>query len=252
MRQASTNICRHSSRGSMEKVQLERSTRRSAERLRRRLGRPGVDDVEVVALADEDLLAVGRQLEVPDVLDERLGLDVAVLDLDGLELGLARGARSPVDEEQGFFADGKPGIDAGRERDLEDAVLDAGEVDDDLRRRRLGRFLGRLSGRRPRLGFGPLSRRRLPSFRAWSSVAGAKGNVSLAVSAGGVDLGRLVEVGLGLARSPRAAHGAPEVAVREEVEPLAVRAPGRTVGIDAVVGELRGPCRSRPRGARSG
>jgi hypothetical protein len=54
----------------------------------------------------------------------------------------------------------------------------------------------------------------------------------------GVDLGRLVEIGFGLTRSPGAAHRAVEPAVRQEVEPFPVGAPGRVVGIDPVVGQL--------------
>ena len=231
----------------MENVQRERSTRLSARVCLRRLGRPGVDDVEIVVLADEDLLPVGRELEIPDVLEERLGLDVAVLDLDGLELGLAGGLRFAVDEEEGLFADGEPGIDARRERDLEDAVLDAGEVDRD---HDLGGRLAGLLGRRP----GGRSRfcRRV-SCRFSSSCLSphlklgrrGEGERLFRRQADGVDLGRLVEIGLRLARPPGAAHGAPEVAVRQEIEPFAVRAPGGVVGIDPVVGQL-----GRPAGLR--
>ncbi len=222
---------------------MERSTRRSASVWRGRLGRPGVDDVDVAALADEELLAVGRELEIADVLHDRFGLDVAVPDLDGLELGLARGVRSLVDEEQGLLAGGEPGVDARRERDLEDARLEAGELDGDLDRGgRLLRLLGRLPGARLGFGLGRLFLSALFLVRLELRSRG-EGEGVLAAQPGGVDLGRLVEVGLGLARSPGAAHGAPEPAVGQEVEPLPVGAPGGIVGIDAVVRQLGRPPR---------
>ena len=112
-----------------------------------------------------------------------------------------------------------------------------GQVDHDLGRR-LGRFLGRLAGRGSGLGFGLLLVAALLLF-GLKLGRGGEGERLLRGQADGVDLGRLVEIGLRLARSPGAADGAPEIAVREEVEPLAVGAPGGTVGIDAVVGQLR-------------
>ncbi len=54
-----------------------------------------------------------------------------------------------------------------------------------------------------------------------------------------VELHRLAEERLGLARSPGSAHGRREVAVGEEVEPFAVGAPGRAPAVDAVAGHRR-------------
>src|SRR5665647_1748749 len=189
------------------------------QRLRVRLGRSGVDDVDITALADEKLLPVGRELEIPDVLDEGLGLDIAVLDLDGLELGLAGGVRPLIDEEQDLLADREPGVDAGRERHLEDAVLESGDVDDDLRRR-LGRFLGGLGGRRARLDLGrPLLGVAL--LFGLELRRRGEGERLLARQRGGIDLGRLVKIGFRLPRSPGAADGALKITVGKEVEPFA-------------------------------
>jgi hypothetical protein len=194
---------------------------------RGRLGRTGVDDEQVLAPAHEELLAVQGQLEVPDVLDEGPGLDALVLDLHGLELGPSRGPAFPVNEEQGLVVGDEAGIDAGRERDLEDPVLEARRVDDDLDRG----SLGVLARRRRRAGVPGLLRFGL------QFVGGGEREDVLAGEAQGIDPGRLVEVGLGLARPPGAADDALEIAVGQEIEPFPVAAPGRRIGVDAVVGQ---------------
>jgi hypothetical protein len=109
----------------------------------------GVDDEHVLAALEEDLLAVGGQLERPDVLEEGLGLDVPGPDLDRLDLGAAGGLALAIENEDELVVQDEVAVDPGRDGDLVDAGLDPGEVDLDLRDRGLSAFsagFGRLFG----------------------------------------------------------------------------------------------------------
>jgi hypothetical protein len=94
----------------------------------------GVDHVDLVVLLNEDLLPVGGQLVSADVLDNGLGLNVAVLDLEGLEAAPA----VPVHEEQNLVRDGELGVVPRGQWHFKNPALKARELDRDFDARVLG------------------------------------------------------------------------------------------------------------------
>ncbi len=255
----------------------------------RRLG-AGFDDVQIVVLAEQQLLAVARQLVQAHLVEElrRLGAVVRDLDRHQLRLGLRPHlARQPVER---LVADRETAVVAGGHGHFvhtihQPVVIDAHQL---CRLRRfllVGRFIAlriglvrtpfrralRISivrrGRRRRLFQRILLRqlaRLLRRCRPLSLlgrrdflrllffvgrglflhlrmqlVRGLEGRAQSLAQGDLIDLVRLVEERFGLPRSPRCTDDRSQVAIRQEVDPLPVRAEHGIMAVGAIAGQRR-------------
>ena len=192
----------------------------------------------------------------PRVVDERLRLRLLVVDGQRLQRGGAVAARGARHEVEALAVGREVAVVAGGDGHLERAASRGRR----RRRRPVGTpafasagFAGLLRLRLGALRFGgfgvgfgfarasprqasPLGglRRRRRLRGGCSSSSGWNGERSPALQRDVVDLRLPVVERLGLPRPPRAADQRLEVAVRQEVEPLAVRAPRRADAVVAV------------------
>ncbi len=194
----------------------------------------GFDDQHVAGLAlgrpaaDEHLASITGQREGGD-LGQEVGRLMVVLVVDGERdqhsmLVLA----ALLQQVEALAVGGEPAVIAGFQRHLEQAIGQAAEL-----HRRAGSGFGLLV-----LVAALLVVLFLVLLAAGLQlVLGQEGEPLTVLQGEGVDLGTAVEIGPHIAVAPRRVVAALESALRQEIEPLAVRREGRRVGVIAVRGQ---------------